>query len=99
MNHFDPQQQVLELHGIVWGRVQGVGFRVTARHIALQLGLKGIVKNLDDGNVEIIAQGTREKLEEFIKLIKENFGPGYIVRLDIKFEKPTQLFNHFQVIS
>lgn len=98
MSTFDPQQQQLELQAIIWGHVQGIGFRVTARHLALQLGLTGIVRNLEDGNVEVIAQGSRQKLDEFIKLIKEHFGPGYIARIDIKFEKPKQSFEHFKVI-
>lgn len=98
MNSFNPRQDLLELHAIVWGRVQGIGFRVTARHYALQLDLKGTVGNLDDGNVEIFAQGTREKLEEFIKRLKQHFGPGYIARMDINFEKPSSSYDQFRVV-
>ena len=98
MNNFDPRQDQMELHAMVWGHVQGIGFRVTARHYALQLGLKGTACNLDDGNVEIYAQGTREKLEEFIKHLKGHFGPGYIARMDIKFEKPSTTYDRFQII-
>ena len=97
MNEFDPKN-LWEVHVIVWGRVQGVGFRVAARHYALQLDLKGYVGNLGDGNVEIVAQGYREKLEEFISLIKEHFGPGYIARMDIKYRQFTNDYQSFQII-
>ncbi len=98
MDNFEPQKDLVESHIIVWGRVQGVGFRVTARHYALQLDLKGTVRNLEDGNVEILAQGSRKKLEEFIKCIKDHFGTGYIARVDVKFVKPSKLFELFQII-
>lgn len=52
----------------VSGRVQGVFFRAKTKKMAESLGLKGQVKNLPDGTVEIIAQGSPEniqKLEEW----------------------------------
>ncbi len=98
MNNFNPQEDLMELHATVWGRVQGVGFRVTARHFALQLGLKGTVSNLDDGNVEIFAQGSRGKLEEFIKLLKEYFGSGCIARIDTQYQKIHKTFDQFKII-
>lgn len=96
--HFNPAKDLVEMHATVWGKVQGVGFRVTARQYALQLGIKGTVSNLDDGNVEIIAQGPREKLEEFLTLIKKHFGNGYIARVDTKFGKTTRTFEQFLII-
>lgn len=41
----------------VYGRVQGVGFRMFVEHSASRLGLKGWVKNMSDGTVQIDAQG------------------------------------------
>ena len=43
----------------VSGIVQGVGYRHFARHAALRLGLTGYVKNLNDGRVEVYAEGPR----------------------------------------
>ena len=41
------------LHAIVKGRVQGVGYRYFVIHVAREIGLKGYVKNLMDGDVEV----------------------------------------------
>jgi acylphosphatase len=43
---------------IVLGRVQGVGFRYAAREAASECGVSGWVRNLPDGSVEIVAEGT-----------------------------------------
>jgi acylphosphatase len=48
---------------IIGGRVQGVGFRFTAYDKAEELALAGFVRNLHSGDVEIVAEGPREKLK------------------------------------
>jgi acylphosphatase len=50
------------IHFIVKGKVQGVFFRAMVRRKALELGLVGYAKNLDDGDVEVVAQGMAEKI-------------------------------------
>ena len=64
-------------HIIFTGRVQGVGFRFTAHRIARLNQLKGYVRNLADGSVEMLAQGYTEDIDDCIKNIKESF-TGYI---------------------
>jgi acylphosphatase len=49
---------------IVIGKVQGVFFRASTRERALRLGLTGHAKNLADGNVEVVASGSREAIDE-----------------------------------
>jgi len=51
------------LHLIVSGRVQGVGFRYSAWDEAQSLGLKGWVRNLPAGEVEIVAEGREDRLK------------------------------------
>jgi acylphosphatase len=58
-----------------FGRVQGVGFRATARDVALELGLTGFVRNLDDGSVEAEASGQVDRLERFLQRLHHHFGP------------------------
>jgi acylphosphatase len=48
---------------IVRGRVQGVGFRWFVAREATRLGVGGFVRNLHDGSVEVVSQGTDEQLD------------------------------------
>lgn len=56
---------------IVKGRVQGVGYRFMVYRIALKLNIKGSVKNLDNGDVEIYAEGESDNLRIFKEYIKK----------------------------
>jgi len=58
-----------ELHCIISGRVQGVGYREFVKSIAQELNLKGFVANLPDGSVEVLAQGELGVLKVFVNHI------------------------------
>ncbi len=51
------------LHLVISGRVQGVGFRFSAYDYANDLALAGWVRNIASGEVEIVAEGSMEKLQ------------------------------------
>ena len=70
-------------HIIFTGRVQGVGFRFTAHRIARLNQLKGFIRNLPDGSVEMLAQGYTEDVDDCINNIKESF-TGYITDTQIE---------------
>jgi acylphosphatase len=57
----------------VHGHVQGVGFRWWVRARALELGLAGSAANLEDGRVEVVAEGPRESCESLLAALR---GPG-----------------------
>jgi len=59
---------------IIKGRVQGVGFRYFTYNKALLYGIKGYVKNLTDGSVEVLAIAEDTVISEFIKVLKK--GPS-----------------------
>lgn len=59
------------IHLLVKGEVQGVFFRATAKKIADKLDLTGWVKNTNDGDVEAIATGSQQQLDEFISWCKK----------------------------
>ena len=63
---------------IVRGRVQGVGFRYHAQRQASRFGLKGYVRNLRDGSVEMVCEGEEEDLEKF-RLWASQGPPGALV--------------------
>ncbi|HEQ3484620.1 TPA: acylphosphatase [Vibrio cholerae] len=56
---------------IVSGHVQGVGFRYYTSHQGLKLGLTGYAKNLNNGDVEVVACGAPERLEELYLWLQE----------------------------
>lgn len=58
----------------IQGRVQGVGFRQFIFVAALRLGLRGEVRNLHDGDVEVIAEGERPQLERLVE--RARVGPA-----------------------
>jgi len=56
---------------VVGGRVQGVGFRYFAQHAAAHEGITGNVRNLDDGRVEIVAEGDAEAIARFERSVRQ----------------------------
>lgn len=80
------------------GRVQGVGFRYWTQNKAISLDLKGWVKNLPDGKVEIFAVGKKEKLEAFLFACYK--GPILSKVINIRTSWHTQVENYpdFKII-
>jgi acylphosphatase len=64
----------------VWvrGRVQGVGFRWWTRSRALELGLVGWARNLEDGRVEVVAEGPAAACERLLELVGGSETPGRV---------------------
>lgn len=61
------------------GRVQGVGFRYTVKEVAAGFEVTGLVRNLLDGRVELVAEGARPELEAFQQAIRDS-GLGCFIR-------------------
>ena len=62
---------MLEMQCIVSGKVQGVSYRTHVQDSAGALGLTGYVRNLSDGQVEVVAQGDQTTLKEFVEYLHE----------------------------
>jgi acylphosphatase len=62
----------------VRGRVQGVGFRWWTRARALELGLTGWALNLDDGRVEVVAEGSRADCDALVAVLAAGGTPGRV---------------------
>lgn len=60
------------------GRVQGVGFRYTARRIAAGFDVAGYVRNLADGRVEMVASGDDEEVDGFLEALRDSELAGHI---------------------
>lgn len=70
-------------HIIFTGRVQGIGFRFTAYNIANRCQLKGLVRNLSDGSVEMIVQGHSKDIDDCIRDIQESL-ESYINQTNVE---------------
>lgn len=65
------KQRTERLTVLVFGDVQGVGYRAFARRHALDLGLAGSAENLGDGRVEVVAEGPRSELEHLLVFLRQ----------------------------
>ena len=81
---------------VLAGRVQGIGFRWTAERMALSLRLTGWVKNLEDGRVEVVAEGSQVSLKEFLRKLNGVF-KKYIKDADVNWSEATGEFNAFDI--
>jgi len=83
----------------VEGRVQGVGFRYTCMDEGERLGLCGWVRNMPGGDVEVWAEGSKEKLDAFLRWLHKG-PPG--ARVDtVRYESriPTGQYGKFKIVS
>ena len=82
---------------VIEGRVQGVFYRASARDEAEWLGLTGEVRNLPDGRVEAIAEGERERLEEFIAWCRRGPALAEVEEVRIRWTEVSGEFISFRV--
>jgi acylphosphatase len=70
------------------GRVQGVGYRWFVRSRALELGLTGSATNLDDGRVEVVAEGPRDACEALLAALDGPGAPGAVTGVTHRWGEP-----------
>ena len=81
----------------VYGIVQGVFFRAFTRDWATKLGLRGYVRNMPDGSVEIVAEGSKESIEELIKRVKIGPPAAVVERVTVEWREPSNAYNSFRI--
>jgi acylphosphatase len=79
------------------GRVQGVLYRASARAKARELGLAGYARNLDDGSVEIVAEGEVASLERLVAWCRVGPPAARVTRVDVTRAPATGEFAGFTV--
>ena len=87
------------VHVIVRGRVQGVYFRASARDRARQLSLRGWVRNCADGSVEILAEGEKARLEQFVAWCHGGPPGAVVADLDVEWQETSGEFTGFVIRS
>ena len=79
------------------GTVQGVGFRFTAERLARRFPVTGFVRNLEDGRVEVMAEGDEGILTGFLTAIRESGMKDYIRDVEAHWSKAEGVFKHFGI--
>lgn len=86
------------VHLIIKGKVQGVFYRASAKDKALELGIRGWVKNIPDGHVEILANGNKQDLEKFIEWCSK--GPSKAIVDDVIVSESNEKYEqNFRIIK
>lgn len=81
----------------VSGRVQGVGFRFFVEREAVRLGLRGWVRNLAGGDVEVVAQGPQERLTELLARLREGPPLSWVANVAVDWRQPDATLRSFQI--
>jgi acylphosphatase len=81
----------------ILGYVQGVFFRDNTKKKAKELGLRGYVKNLLDGSVEIVAEGDESNLKELINFCRNNPSSSRVKSIKVDYEEVKNEFEDFKV--
>jgi len=67
----------------VHGNIQSAGYRVLVKNVARLMSVRGLVRNLEDGSVEVFAEAEEDALEKFLKAIDVKGRPGDMLSLDV----------------
>ena len=79
------------------GTVQGVGFRFTAERLARRFSVSGFVRNLDDGRVEVVAEGEETTLVDFLTAIRGSGMKDYIRDVEAHWSNAQGTFKGFGI--
>ena len=94
----DNAASLTGVHLKIIGRVQGVYYRATTVQQAANLGLTGWVRNCDDGSVEVVAEGPRAKLEEFIALCRIGPPGARVSQVEVRWQTAENSFRGFTIM-
>jgi acylphosphatase len=89
--------QKKKFHAYISGRVQGVFFRWSTKKLAKKIEINGYVKNLQDGRVEVVAEGEEEKLKELIKFLQKGPKHARVHEVDVSWENYKDEYSSFQI--
>jgi acylphosphatase len=83
---------------IVSGEVQAVGYREFVRKATFRKAITGFVQNQEDGKVKIVAEGSEEKLKNFLTTINVSEYPIDVTGMNIKWDNVSGNFTNFEII-
>jgi len=86
-----------QLHAVVQGHVQGVGFRAFVLATAQHENLPGWVRNCYDGNVELLAEGDQTCLETLLDAIRRGPSGSFVSHVEYQWQEPGAKYTRFSV--
>jgi acylphosphatase len=84
---------------MISGTIQGIFFRMFCKENADKLGLKGYVRNLDDGDVELVLEGNSDEIEKMIEICKQGPPRARIRKIQIQEIKWQGDFKEFKILK
>lgn len=84
-------------HIVVSGLVQGVFFRANTETKALELGLYGRVRNLKDGTVDIIVEGSQKKIQKLVEWCHDGPPHAHVTDVKMEWQEPSGQFHNFSI--
>lgn len=87
----------MRAHIVISGRVQGVLYRRFAQVKAEELGITGWAHNMIDGRVELMAEGDKEKVDQFVEWCKQGSPLAKVQDVEITYKEYTGEFTDFEV--
>jgi acylphosphatase len=88
----------MSIHILISGFVQGVGYRQFVKKTAKNLGLTGWVRNIPDRKVEVLATGTKDKLEQLASICKKGTVFSNVSGISVDWLEQEEIFNSFDVV-
>ena len=82
----------------IYGKVQGVNFRASAKNIADSMGVYGMVQNMPDGTLLIEAEAEEENLQKFLKWCQQGPTAANIHKAEFHFGKTINNYRQFEII-
>lgn len=81
----------------IYGRVQGIGFRMSAQNMAVKLNINGFVRNEEDGTVYMEAEGEEENLKHFLSWCYKGPLMAKVEKVESEFSKDIINFKSFNI--
>jgi len=81
----------------IYGMVQGVGFRFSTVSMARRVGVSGYVKNMADGSVEVVAEGSADSCERLLAWLKKGPPGAYVRDVSVQETNYNGLYRGFTV--
>lgn len=97
MWYYNRVRMKTRAHILVSGRVQGVFFRDHTQRWARSLSVNGWVRNVEDGNVEVMAEGERENIESLIIHLEEGPPMSIVEKVDVDWQEYKGEFHEFRI--